>query len=190
MIKYTNNVILGYTRLETTLRCIDSSEILVFCFIVNLYVMNVTLSSALTVNSRTFIRYDSNSSCYFETLQITVPTAGQYHIMTTGSLDTYGYLYINGFFTNSTATNLIGFDDDGSGNVNFKLSNVLQPNVKYYLVVTSYSSLTTGAFTVVVSGLSLANITLTNNTLPPPSESIYFSSCDQSSCEANFARAG
>jgi hypothetical protein len=123
--------------------------------------MNVTLSSALTVNGRTYKRFGSNSICYFETFQITVPTAGEYRIMTTGSLNTFAYLYINDFSVNSLATNLIAFDDDGSGKANFKLLNVLQPNVKYYLVVTSYSNYRVGAFTVVVSGLSLAKITST-----------------------------
>jgi hypothetical protein len=190
ILKYTNNRILGYTLLERTFWCLDLSKILLFCFIVNLYLMNVTLSSALSANSRIYIRYGSDSNCYFETFQITVPVAGEYHIMTTGLVDTYGYLYINGFFVNSLATNLIAFDDDGSGSDNFKLSNVLQPNVKYYLVVTTYSSYTVGEYTVVVSGLSRANITLTNNTLPPSSEWTYFSSCDQSSCKSNFVRVG
>jgi hypothetical protein len=131
--------------------------------------MNVTLSSALSANSRIYIRYGSDSNCYFETFQITVPVAGEYHALTTVLVDTYGYLYINGFFVNSLAINLIAFDDDDSGSDNFKLSNVLQPNVKYYLVVTTYSSYTVGAYTVVVSGLYLANITSTNNR-PPSSE--------------------
>ena len=64
----------------------------------------------------------------------------EYRFYSTGSKDTYGYLY------NSNKAQLISDDDDGDGN-NFYISYKLTAGETYYIAVKCYSG--TGTFTVV-----------------------------------------
>lgn len=73
-----------------------------------------------------------------------IPTESRsYTFTSSGSLDTYGYLY------NSTQTQITSDDDGGSGN-NFSITRSLTAGETYYLVVRLYSSSNTGTFTVTV----------------------------------------
>ena len=63
---------------------------------------------------------------------------------TSGSYDTYGYLY------NSSQSQLSSNDDDGDGS-NFKITRSMLVGETVYLKVKLYSSSSTGTFTVTVS---------------------------------------
>ena len=67
-----------------------------------------------------------------------------YTFYSTGSLDTYGYLY------DSNQSQLTS-NDDGGNNGNFSITRTLTAGEIYYLVVRLYSSSSTGSFTVFVS---------------------------------------
>lgn len=112
-----------------------------------------TYSSALTTNSRTYIRY-AGSGCkfYYEALQVTVSKSGNYSFTSNSSIDTFGYMYRDGFFPNSPTLNLISQDDQTGRRNQFQLIVILQSNVTYYLVVTTYMMAVTGVYSVVVSG--------------------------------------
>jgi hypothetical protein len=67
-----------------------------------------------------------------------------YTFQSTGSYDTYGYLY------NSSQSQLSSNDDNGDGN-NFKITRSMSAGETVYIAVRMYSSSDTGTFTVTVS---------------------------------------
>ena len=67
-------------------------------------------------------------------------------------MDTHGYLYDGTFYPSSPQTNLIGHDDDGAGNSQFKLPVYLQAGHPYTLVVTTHNAGAQGPFSVVAAG--------------------------------------
>ena len=67
-----------------------------------------------------------------------------YTIYSTGSSDTYGYLY------NASQTQITSDDDSGS-NRNFSITYSMTAGTTYYIVVKYYSSSNNGSFSVVFS---------------------------------------
>ena len=97
----------------------------------------ISLNSSKTVNILTGGVYK-----YFKI----VPTANTtVTFYSTGSSDTYGYVYDANL--NELATN-----DDGGDEHNFKISYNLQSGTTYYLACKHYDSASTGSFTVTLSG--------------------------------------
>ena len=80
---------------------------------------------------------ESGQLVYFEFVP---KLSKEYHFYTTGSKDTYGYLY------NSSKSQLTSDDDDGDGN-NFYISYNLTAGETYYIAAKLYSG--TGTFTFV-----------------------------------------
>lgn len=66
---------------------------------------------------------------------------GSFTIQSTGSGDTYGYLY-------SASQSQLTSNDDGGNNSNFKMTYTMTAGTTYYVAVKFYSSSTTGTFQV------------------------------------------
>lgn len=71
----------------------------------------------------------------------TPTTSGTYTIQSTGSSDTYGYLY-------SASQSELTSNDDGGNNRNFGITYNLTAGTTYYVVVKLYNSSNTGSFSV------------------------------------------
>lgn len=74
--------------------------------------------------------------------QFIVPKTDTYIVQTTGSLDTVGHLYNSG-------GSLIESNDDGGGDLNFRIEATLVGGLTYYIQVQAYGS-NTGSFDLVV----------------------------------------
>ncbi|CAF3444838.1 unnamed protein product [Rotaria socialis] len=128
------------------------------------HLINITLSSALTVNNPTYDRRDNgNSSCYYDTFNLSVSLAGTYYIGSNSAMDTYGSLYNGIFIPNRPDLNFIASDDDsGDDSRQFQLQLFLEPHVQYTLVATTFSNMVTGPYAVIVSGPQRATLILTS----------------------------
>lgn len=84
---------------------------------------------------------DGNDEDYFE---VYLSSTGTFTVYTTGSTDTYGYLY------NSSGNVLASNDDSGTGS-NFKIEEFIFSTGTYYIKVKGYSSSDTGSYTLVTS---------------------------------------
>lgn len=108
---------------------------------------------ALTVGP-TFARpYNTSSSYYYKSFGFVANITGSVTFeITAASFDTYLYLYSNSFAPETPLTNLItGDDDSGEGLLSKITYNVVQGNV-YYLAVSSFSTFSTGNFTLNTTG--------------------------------------
>lgn len=141
------------------------NKILFLSYTANPFAVNTTYTSSWTTNSAWFTRYNYvTGTYYFDAYRVTVPTTGYYRCTTLSTIDTYGYFY-NGTFTPSTpGTNLITWDDDSGGSAQFQLVGVLQANVVYVLIATTYGSNIVGPYTLLASGPSTVNIVRLNYT--------------------------
>ncbi|CAF4012418.1 unnamed protein product, partial [Rotaria magnacalcarata] len=129
-----------------------------------IYMINTTVSSELTVNNPIYDRRgDGNSSCYYDTFDLSVSIAGTYRIGSNSAMDTYGYLYNGSFIPNHPNLNLIASNDDSNGGTQFGFALSLQPNAKYTLVATTFSDMATGPYTVIVSGSQRVTLIRTSN---------------------------
>ncbi len=77
------------------------------------------------------------SSCYYQTIQISVIATGFYHISSQSIIDTYGYIYQDSFDPFNPSVNLILENDQSCPDEQFKLTVNLQVDIKYILVVTT-----------------------------------------------------
>lgn len=97
-------------------------------------------------------------------------------------MDTFGFIYQSFFDIRFFFVNLMGYDDDSNGNGQFKLQTTLQANTPYIVLVSTYDSNVTGAFTLVGSGagrLTLTRLTNLSKSLLNPicHLAFYFASC-------------
>jgi hypothetical protein len=92
------------------------------------------------------------SKFYYEAIQVNVNETGSYSLGSSGSVDTYGYIYKDKFDPYNPFENLLMKDDDNCGPTQFKLITYLQSSTTYILVVTTFSAKKTGAFSIFVSG--------------------------------------
>jgi hypothetical protein len=126
-------------------------------------------SGSLTEYSPTFVRPGGGSSSYYyQAVQVTVYTAGTYTFASTSTMDTYGYFYRDRVDPSYPSWNLITSDDDSGGQGQFRITVTLSYGQTYVLVVTTFSSSTTGSFSVIASGpasLGLTSITPTPTTI-------------------------
>jgi hypothetical protein len=87
---------------------------------------------------------------------------GTYDIWSTGSIDTYGYIYTGKFDPTSPSINLLTSDDDSGSGRQFRLRVDLHAGTTYTLVVTTFGSLQTGAFSIFASDSILVLIPSVN----------------------------
>jgi hypothetical protein len=112
------------------------------------------------VNSGTFARpYFNTANYYFHAIQTTIYTAGIYIFSSSSSIDTFGYLYESSFNPSYPSDNMITYDNDGAGDQQFQISRYLQSGRIYILVVTTYSSGTTGSFSIRATGPASLDLT-------------------------------
>jgi hypothetical protein len=81
-----------------------------------------------------------------------------YTFFSESNIVTHGYLYKNNFDPNNPYINLLIHNVYGCVNDQFKLTAALESNSTYILVVTTYYSNTTGAFSVFASGPNNINL--------------------------------
>lgn len=116
-------------------------------------------SSDLTINDRTYARSSCGSAnYYYEAVEVNVMEAGYYDITSNSSMYTYGALYENKFDAVDTQMNLISKNEGGGCNEQFKISNFLQANTTYVLVVTTSCPNVTGAFSVLMFGTNTVSM--------------------------------
>ncbi|CAF3931917.1 unnamed protein product [Adineta steineri] len=115
-------------------------------------------SSVLTADNQKYSRRCDKLNYYYETIQISVITDEFYMIASNSSVDTYGYIYEHSFDPFNPSVNLILEDDENCEQEQFGLTVNLQVNIKYILVVTTFSPDATNAFSIIVSGLTNANV--------------------------------
>ncbi|CAF3733935.1 unnamed protein product [Adineta steineri] len=118
-------------------------------------------SSVLATNNQIYNRDSVKKTYYYyyyEAIQINVATDGFYMITSNSNIDTYGYIYNNSFNPFNPSVNLISEDDDGCSFRRFRLEVNLLVNVAYILVVTTSDADVTGAFSIIVSGLTNSSI--------------------------------
>jgi len=119
-----------------------------------------TFSGSLTSYSQKFVRPGgSSSNYYFQAIEVTVYTSGTYTFVSVSNIDTYGCFYRNRVDPSYPNQNLIASDDDSAGDRQFSISVSLQVGTTYVLVVTTFSTYTTGSFLVRVTGPALVGLT-------------------------------
>jgi len=67
-------------------------------------------------------------------------------------------MYLSSFDPSSSYSNLIAYDDETKGDLQFKFTMDLEADVNYILIVTTYHPSTIGSYTLTVSGLNRVNI--------------------------------
>jgi hypothetical protein len=80
-------------------------------------------------------------------------------LTSSGSFDSYGYLYDGSFNPLYPSLNLITTDDDGGGNGQFKISRYLQSGRTYILVVTTHKAGIIGSFSIRATGPASLDMT-------------------------------
>ncbi|CAF3392487.1 unnamed protein product, partial [Rotaria sp. Silwood2] len=127
--------------------------------------MNVTLSSSLTINSETFIRpYGRFTIYYYEAFEMTVPADGDYIIiMSNSSIVTCGLLYTENFYSNSPTVNLVTIKCGVGGNSQYQFSYYIKSDIRYILVITTRNAQITGNYTLLVSGFNRVNLRQINS---------------------------
>ncbi|CAF4036671.1 unnamed protein product [Adineta steineri] len=131
--------LISYTRLNTST---NSSKIDSF------YSSNLTTTSPLFCYKSTCPK----STYFYQSIQLNVSTTGSYTILSSSSINTYGYIYNSTFNSSSPTFNKIASDDDSGGSSQFMFNVTLQVMWKYILVVTTFSINVTGSFSLVTSG--------------------------------------
>lgn len=89
---------------------------------------------------------------YYQAIEINVTKTGYYIIISNNTIDTYGFIYENNFDPFDSKKNLIFNNDKNNCNNKFKISILLQINIKYILVVTTSYPNVTGLFSLIVFG--------------------------------------
>ena len=124
-----------------------------FYVIDNSLVVESIYSSKLTEDSSTFARKNCESSdYYYEAIEIDVIEGGCYNLISNSTIDTYGYIYKNYFYSIDSTINLVSENDRGFRSNQFELITQLQTNTKYILVVTTNDPNVTGVFSLLVTG--------------------------------------
>lgn len=126
--------------------------------------MNSQYSSDLNSNSSMFARddYGKIRSYYYEAIEVNVSTSGYYSIKSNSSINTYGILYTNNFDPYVVNINRQSTDDNSGGNNQFAITFRLENSTKYFLIVTTSTPNVKGAFSVIVTGPSLVNLSRFN----------------------------
>ncbi|CAF3641687.1 unnamed protein product [Adineta steineri] len=139
-------------------------------------------TSKLTTNSSTYFLECFWPRSYYEAIQVNVRTSGRYTIISNSSMDTFGAIYKNYFNPSDPEKNQGVYDYNNCKPNQFKLPVDLETSVTYILVVTTWRSNETGAFTIFVSGPDI--VTLKNISSPSAIEIPY-----PSAVQSNYSSA-
>ena len=137
------------------------------CLVVSSEVAS-TYRGSLSSNSARFVRAGQSSGVfYYQALQLTIRTTGEYTIRSDSLLDTYGYLYANSFDPSYPTQNLIAYDDDSGASGQFLFNATLGYGRTFVLVVTTYAQNITGSYLATAFGPS----TIAFHLIPTPTPS-------------------
>ncbi|CAF0858294.1 unnamed protein product [Adineta steineri] len=137
-------------------------------------VIQTVYASKLTTNSSIYFHSCSKSSSYYEAIQVNVPRSGLYTVLSKSNMNTHGSIYKRSFDPSKPYENRLLEDDDSCSPYHFKLTIYLKTSITYILIVTTYDSNMTGAFSIFVSGpnnIDLKNIVNTSSII----ETVYAS---------------
>ncbi|CAF4146022.1 unnamed protein product [Adineta steineri] len=140
-------------------------------------VTQTVYASKLTTNSSTYFRSCSESSSYYEAIQVNVFRSGLYTFLSKSNMDTYGAIYENYFNPSNPLENQLLYNDDSVFGRQFKFTIALETGTTYILIVTTKDPYAAGAFSIFVSGPD--NVDLKNISSPSVIE-ISYSSAFQS----------
>ncbi|CAF0998936.1 unnamed protein product [Adineta steineri] len=113
-------------------------------------VIQKTYSSSLTHNNQMYYRDCQKELFYYESIQVKVNKSGYYSFRGSGDIDPYGSIYKNKFNPLDPSENLIDQDYARYSNIQFKFDILLNVDMIYVLVVTTFDSKETGKFLIVV----------------------------------------
>ncbi|CAF3765008.1 unnamed protein product [Adineta steineri] len=136
-------------------------------------VIQKTYSSSLTNNNQMYYRDCQNELFYYESIQVKVNKSGYYSFRGSGDIDPYGSIYKNKFNPLDPSENLFDQDYARYSNIQFKFDILLNVDMVYVLVVTTFDSKETGKFLIVV--LSENKVTLERLSTPVNIQLIYSS---------------
>jgi hypothetical protein len=133
-------------------------------------------TGALSSNSQIFTRPQDTMQrlFYYQAIQVTVSTAGTYTLTSSSTMDTRGYLYRTSFDPSNSTVNLIADNDDGGGQLQFRMQIHLEPGQTYILVVTTHRDNVTGSFSVSAIGPGSAGLESWTPSTPPPTTTSKF----------------
>ena len=106
----------------------------------------------MTSGSPVFTRPGGNGQYFYVAIRVNFTSSGNYIFRSSSNLDTYGCLYNKPFVPSTPTTNLVVSDDDSAGNSQFQFTVTAQSGTTAILVVTTYSTGTTGSITIRVNG--------------------------------------
>ena len=109
------------------------------------------------------------SGYFYEAFQLTAVNTGYYKLSSNSSIGIHYFIYKNTFDPLDLANNLLLEKGDEQ---DFRLSLFLQDDMMYVLVVTSFTSNQTGAFSIVADGPP--NITVRRTSEYHSCESVFF----------------
>ncbi|CAF1171017.1 unnamed protein product [Adineta steineri] len=109
-------------------------------------------ASKLTANSSTYFRSCSDSSSYYEAIQVNVHTDGVYTFFSKSSMITEGYIYEERFNPSYPTKNQLSVKPNNCDSPQFTFIIALETSITYILIVTTWAPNITGAFSIFVSG--------------------------------------
>jgi len=116
-------------------------------------------SSALTTESELYARVDCAAPAYYYiAIEIKVKTSDIYRINSNATFIPMSYIYEKHFDPFNPMMNLLKDIHEVKCDSQFEIIVNLQVNVSYVLVVTTYSPLQIGAFSILVTGLYDVNL--------------------------------
>ena len=91
---------------------------------------------------------------YYEAIEINVTQSGYYTLSSITNLDSYGYLYKDYFTSFNPEETSVNYNTDGCQDGNFKITEYLQSNTTYILIVTTHmmEKFAQGPFSVIIRG--------------------------------------
>ncbi|CAF1325561.1 unnamed protein product [Adineta steineri] len=121
-------------------------------------VVQTVYASKLTTNSSTYSRRCSSSNSYYEAIQVNVRRSGLYTFFSQSNINTYGSIYKDYFNPSYPNENRLVYDDESCQEHQFTFTIALETSITYILIVTSFYSNKTGAFSIFVSGPDSAHL--------------------------------
>lgn len=142
----------------------------IFFFSLAMILTNATVSSEWTMESEIFRRpYGFGRNHYYQVFEVTVNEKGLYSLISRSTIDSVGYIYESSFNASSPNRNLMTYDDQHAanelfgGNDQFGITLILDKDVTYYLVATTFREFRFGTFDIVVQGEGQATISAVNS---------------------------
>ncbi|CAF4021345.1 unnamed protein product [Adineta steineri] len=134
-------------------------------------VVQTVYASELTTKSPTYFPKCSESSFYYEAIQVNVRRSGLYTFFSKSNIDTYGSIHNDYFNPSNAYENQLADDGDNCKPHQFRFTIALESSIKYVLVVATRESSKGGVFSIFVSGPD--NVDLKKINYPPVSEKLF-----------------